>query len=266
MTELILPEGASFIFGNSKSHGDGMFSHHHHERFEIYYMVSGKCHFFINDRAYDVLPGDVVFIPERVIHKTNYGSEEHSRMLIECTHHFIPEEARAELADMVYLYRNASATGEIYAMLQKIEQEYKNPDAYSFDAIRSYIHLIIYSMIRNKNSVSILSRGNAMIEDVVGYIKENFSSEVTLLEVAKKYFVSAEHLSRTFRRQTGFGFNEFLTLVRLQHAEYMLKNRDGRSISEIAYSCGFNDSNYFSDKFKRSYGKSPLQYSKEFDT
>ena len=105
-----------------------------------------------------------------------------------------------------------------------------------------------------------------MIEDVVGYIKENFSSEVTLLEVAKKYFVSAEHLSRTFRRQTGFGFNEFLTLVRLQHAEYMLKNRDGRSISEIAYSCGFNDSNYFSDKFKRSYGKSPLQYSKEFDT
>jgi AraC-like DNA-binding protein len=36
------------------------------------------------------------------------------------------------------------------------------------------------------------------------------------------------------------------------------------SIAEVAYACGFNDSNYFSDKFKRTYGMSPLQYSKAF--
>ena len=263
MQELILPDGATFIFGNSRSHGDGMFSHHHHERFEIYYMVSGRCHFFINDRAYDVLPGDVVLIPEHVIHKTNYGAEEHSRILIECSRHFIPTEASAELADMVYLYRNAAATGEIYSLLQKIEQEYKSPDAYSFDAIRSYVHLLVYIMIRNKSTVSILSRGNAMIDDVVSYVKDNFSSEITLTEVAKKHFVSPEHLSRTFKRQTGFGFNEFITLVRLQRAEAMLKNENGKTISEIAYACGFNDSNYFSDKFKKFYGTSPLKYSKQ---
>ena len=75
-------------------------------------------------------------------------------------------------------------------------------------------------------------------------------------------FFSQEHLSRTFKKHTGFGFNEYLTLVRLQHAEQLLKGDEKMSISTIAYNCGFNDSNYFSDKFKKMYGTSPLKYSK----
>jgi AraC family L-rhamnose operon regulatory protein RhaS len=43
----------------------------------------------------------------------------------------------------------------------------------------------------------------------------------------------------------------------------MLKEEDTKKVSEIAYICGFNDSNYFSDKFKRTYGISPLAFSKK---
>ena len=80
--------------------------------------------------------------------------------------------------------------------------------------------------------------------------------------MARMRSVSPEHLSRTFKRETGFGFNEYLTLVRLQHAELMLRDRSAKSISDIAYSCGFNDSNYFSDRFKKAYGIPPLRYRK----
>ena len=76
--------------------------------------------------------------------------------------------------------------------------------------------------------------------------------------------VSAEHLSRSFKRETGFGFKEYITLLRLKNAEELLKTRKNMSISEIAFLCGFNDSNYFSDKFKRTYGISPLNFRKNF--
>ena len=78
--------------------------------------------------------------------------------------------------------------------------------------------------------------------------------------MSRLHAVSAEHLSRTFKKETGFGFSEYLTLVRLQKAEYMLRNEPGRSVCEIAYACGFNDSNYFSAKFKQTYGKAPSKF------
>jgi len=80
---------------------------------------------------------------------------------------------------------------------------------------------------------------------------------MTLTDMAKYLSVSPEHLSRTFKKETGFGFNEYVNLVRLQKAYVMLKHENGKSVSEVAYSCGFNDSNYFSVIFKKMYGEKP---------
>lgn len=254
-----------FRYGHLKSVGEQMHSHHYHDnRFEIYYMVTGKCNYFVDDKTYEVSPGDIVLIPEGVIHKTNYNGEEHSRILIECESSFVPADLRERLSTIGYFYRNVKISAEIYTILKQIEAEYKNPDDLTLEALGAYIRLLLTLLLRHKNSAAEEKSKNLMVESVVAYIKENYSTDITLSSVARNNFVSSEHLSRTFKKQTGFGFNEFLTLIRLQHAETMLKSRDGKSISEIAYSCGFNDSNYFSDKFRRVYGTSPLKYAKEF--
>ena len=86
--------------------------------------------------------------------------------------------------------------------------------------------------------------------------------EITLSEVAGLNAVSAEHLSRIFKKELGVGFNEYINNVRLQKAEFMLRNEAGKSVSEIAFACGFNDSNYFSFRFKRAYGFSPVSLRK----
>lgn len=261
-------ESPVFLYGVTKrSYGEMMHSHHYHDdRFEIYYMVSGKCRYFINDKTYEITPGDIVLIPEGVIHKTDYNGEEHSRILIECSRHFIPEDMRADIEKIGYLYRNLTASADVHRRLAEIEEEYRISDAYSQSALVAHMRLLFSVMLRNKNAVGTQPAKNTMIENIVSYVKEHYSSDVNLAAVAKANFVSPEHLCRTFKRHTGFGFNEFLTLVRLQQAEAMLKHRCGKSISEIAYACGFNDSNYFSDKFRRTYGISPLKYSKQFST
>lgn len=264
MNSIIFPDGYTFRFSNVKCTGTVMHSHHYHDdKFEIYYMVSGECNYFIDDKTYEVIPGDIVLIPEGVIHRTDYGASEHSRLLIECSSNYIPDSVKERLASVVYLYRNPTVSRDIYHLLKKIEEEYKNPDEFSFDVIRSHVAVLLYMLVRNEGTVEIADSKNEMIDSVVLYIKQNYHADINLSTAAKLHFVSPEHLSRSFRRYTGFGFNEFLTLVRLRAAEHLLKEQSNMSISDIAYSCGFNDSNYFSNKFKKAYGISPLKYSKD---
>ena len=45
-----------------------------------------------------------------------------------------------------------------------------------------------------------------------------------------------------------------------QEAEQMLKSSERFPVSKIAYDCGLNDSNYFSEKFKQVYGMPPMKY------
>ena len=108
-------------------------------------------------------------------------------------------------------------------------------------------------------SYSTVERVAQLINSIVKYIGENYTSDIKLSTVAKLKSVSPEHLSRTFKAYIGNGFNEYVTLLRLRHAEEMIKNEPDKTISEIAYECGFNDGNYFSYKFKKMYGISPIK-------
>ena len=75
--------------------------------------------------------------------------------------------------------------------------------------------------------------------------------------MAKRFSVSREHFSRRFKKETGFGFCDYVNLLRMKKAETLLKQMDNISVAKVAAQCGFSDSNYFSVKFKKMYNISP---------
>ena len=85
-----------------------------------------------------------------------------------------------------------------------------------------------------------------IVEKAVKYIHKHYADNLSLTDTAKYCYVSDEHLSRKFKKETGFGFNEYLNIYRLKKADIWLRNDPKAKISEIAINCGFNDSNYFS--------------------
>ena len=126
--------------------------------------------------------------------------------------------------------------------------------------MRCLTHELFFLLARNMHHRTEADTGTPFIEETVKFLQKNYMTEINLSDVARMHSMSPEHLSRTFKRETGFGFSEYITLVRLQRAEYLLKNEPGKSVCEVAYAAGFNDSNYFSDKFKRFYGVAPSKF------
>lgn len=249
-----------FIFQHDENHGFTSKNNkmrHYHNLFEIYFLESGNCDYFIDNKSYKICEGDIVLIPEGVIHNTKYDTQTHSRYLINCSARYIPASVASSMTSIIYLYRNFSIKDKINDIFKKIKEEVSRSDEYTNDACRCLTHMLFFLLARNKNEYTEDSVSSVFVEEIIRKIQENYASEISLSSTAKEYSVSAEHLSRTFKKETGFGFLEYVTIVRLRRAEYMLRQSNNISVSEVAYACGFNDSNYFSQKFKKFHGYSP---------
>jgi AraC-like DNA-binding protein/mannose-6-phosphate isomerase-like protein (cupin superfamily) len=81
----------------------------------------------------------------------------------------------------------------------------------------------------------------------------------TLARAAREVGVSANHLNRLLRQQTGLTFRQLLIQRRIELAKTLLLNGD-ESCTEIALACGFGDSNYFARLFRRKAGISPTEF------
>lgn len=254
------PDKATFFFNHdikTEVISEQLMERHYHDLFEIYYLESGSCIYFIDNKSYELLPGDIAIIPAGVIHNTLYQNSKYSRMLINCSPRFIPASVMPMLKGIRYLYRNSEIAREIREILRQIEGEYDSEKLLSDEMLYCYMHMLFLLLVRHKNFYDNARSKNEYVENAIRYVRKNFSAPISLSEVAKMLSVSPEHFSREFKKETGFGFCEYVNLLRLKKSEQLLREEKNLSITEISEKCGFNDSNYFSVKFKKMYGVSP---------
>ena len=201
-------------------------------------------------------------IPKDTIHRTNYRSAKHSRLLINCPEDIIPAALIARIAERGNLFRNEEILPKLEELFFKIEEEYMRFDELSEKLLFGYTLELAALILRNESTLTD-KPSDSHVTGILEYIKNNYMNEIRLGDLAAKRGISCEHLCRIFKSETGFGFAEYLNMVRLEVAHNMLKNEPGKAISEVAYSSGFNDSNYFSYKFKEMYGVSPSKVKRQ---
>ena len=235
---------------------------HYHNTFEVYYLLKGTCWYFIDGRSYRLFAGDIALIPPGVIHKASYDEPISSRSLFNCSEDYIPRSVRPLLAEIPYFAKSEATEDLIRDIFQVIQKEYNEPDAFSADVIRNKVAQLLLTVAREGSKPH--DRQESPIAERAGrYIRDHYAESVTLQDVAQYCFVSREHLSRIFKKETGFGFNEYLNIYRLKKANTLLMKQPRSRVAEIALSCGFGDSNYFSKQYKKMYGISPTDSRKE---
>jgi len=233
---------------------------HCHNHFEIYFITKGNCCYFIESKVYHLIPGDIILIPEGIMHNTEYQNTVYTRKLISCSEYFIPESVKPLLPSLLYLYRNPELVESLEQIFSKVEEEYSHKDGLSEDIFKCYTHMLFFLLVRHPNQFIPPQEEKHYIDDAIDYLQNNYTAEISLQDISSRYFVSPEHFSRVFKQKTGFNVSEYINILRLQKAENLLKQLTAAAITEIAEDCGFNDSNYFSVKFKKLYGMSPKKF------
>lgn len=95
-----------------------------------------------------------------------------------------------------------------------------------------------------------------LIKEIVSYIGNHISEELTVTILAEMFHVNSSHLARKFKKETGHTISEYVNKQKIEAAKLLLQGKES-SIGDVAERLGYNSSSYFSKVFKRIVGEAP---------
>jgi len=101
--------------------------------------------------------------------------------------------------------------------------------------------------------------GHQVIAKAQGFIRDNYSRDIRLEDVARAVYLSPNYFSSLFRRVAGTTFRGYLVRTRLEAARELLA-ATALPIKEVVARCGFKDYNYFNRTFAAGCGTTPARY------
>lgn len=101
------------------------------------------------------------------------------------------------------------------------------------------------------------------VEKVERYIRDHLAEELSVKNLADMVYIGADHLTRSFKKRYGKTVTDYILEQRMNLAGELLK--DPRlTITMVSDAVGFGNYSYFTEQFKRAYGKTPREYRKQF--
>ncbi len=112
----------------------------------------------------------------------------------------------------------------------------------------------IMELKREKNR----NRSNDVVQQIKEYIQEHFTSEISLNEIAGKFYLNPYYLSQMFKKKTGMTYQNYVTSLRMEKARQLLA--ENYRVYEVCEMVGYSDTTYFSRIFERMTGCKPSEY------
>lgn len=246
---------------------------HWHVEFEIVRILSGTFQLSIDELEYTVEKGSVIFIPAGSVH---------SGLPRSCTYECI-------VFDMnMLMNKNDSCCRLIRKIIDhEIEPAYVYTESYNdihqyawsmFDAIASrkegYQLVVLGSLYQVIGTVFSNQYYNPapeqpprnhkriiQLKTALEFMESSYNKQITLEEMSGSVDMSPKYFCRFFHEMTHRTPIDYLNYYRIERACYQLMTTD-QSITEVAYSSGFNDLSYFIKTFKKYKGTTPKQYLK----
>jgi len=239
---------------------------HNHRNHELYYLINGRTKYVVGDDMFNVEEGNVVIVPKGVFHLTDSEECMHNERYLLSFDDAVFDEETACVRDALLSSRlvniPTNRRRELETIMLDIERSYGHDNPMKKAALKIHaLELFSYICKYSTEAVVKINDSEKIIHDISEYISANYSEELNLKSICRKFSISESYLSRKFKHVTGAGINEYITYVRIMNAERILRAEEC-SITSVAERCGFNDSNYFTSVFKRIKGITPLKFAR----
>ena len=263
---------------------------HLHPAVEIIFFVKGEHVVTVDEEMiFTAKPGDMMIFPSNTVHvlakKNNepvlhYALKLHPDLLFSAfidvprahvmrffdrsalAHVYypakcLPDCVRQQWETMINLLQGAAGIRDVERLASRNELLYSEIRA---EATRLMILLIRHLPSLAGEGVSQML-GHHVIRRIfegISYIEQNYASPITPEDCAAHLCMSYSHFAKQFRAVTGRTFKQYLTYIRISHAESELLTTND-SVTEVAMRTGFNNVSHFIATYRALRGKTPLE-------
>ncbi len=274
-------------FNETKQHGTALFpfafyhvdpshpryimNYHWHAEYEIIRILEGELAMTLDEKSFTAAAGEIVFIHSGILHsgtprdcvyeclvfdlnaflKHNPSCSSYIQRIIDRSalvyHHFTSRYPQVQQI-MDHVFRSM-ASGEPGYELTTFGE------LYHFFGLVFSRHLYLEDVPQTRKDY----RRIMQLKSALDYIDNNYASPITLEQLSQAASMSPKYFCRFFYQMTHRTPMDYLNSQRIEHACYELSTSE-TSVTDVAYSCGFNDLSYFIKTFKRYKGTTPGKY------
>lgn len=240
------------------------FARHCHEFYELIYVTQGAGNYIVEGAQYFISPGTLLLLRPREFHYVEISPDETYERYV---FHFQPSALASEARALLEAFdRRPPGEGNFY-----IESDLPPEFSLMLKQFDSVCGLpedagILFSRLRLSELMLMLtqcrSQPGERTDDQLGarvlrYLNENLRSQISLDELARKFFVSKYYLCRAFKKQNGISVHGYLNRKRVMLAKQLIDS--GETAAGAAYRVGFGDYSSFFRAYKKMIGRAPSE-------
>ena len=242
------------------------FSYHYHDFHKIIVFISGKVTYHIEGKAYHLKPRDILLVSQGAIHKPESDpSVPYERYIFWSRDDLSCQELNTcfqKANDRSFnLVRADSALQErLKDLLPEIKQTLQNKHFGDtvlrnalFTQFMIYINRIFLRTSSSPDKKTYSS--DTQVEQLLKYINRNLSENLSIDQLANRFFFSKYHMMRKFKNETGYTIHNYITSKRLLMARSLISQ--GMPVMKAAQASGFHDYTTFVRAYKKQFGKAP---------
>jgi len=245
--------------------------HWHAEEYEICYVLRGNLTWWAQQTSYDLHPGDLFLTWPREPHGGVNGVM-HPCELLWLGLRLPPsgpclgltaaeaDALREELAALPR--RHGRGAGEVRQHFERLFLAHQRGGPLAPGLVRATLVLLCNCVLCDLNREPGRTAASPRVERAIVHLHRHFDQPLRIDDLVAASGLGGSQFRTLFKRQTGHAPAEYLTLLRVRHAQKLLCKAEP-TITDIAFRCGFRSSQYFATVFRRHSGMSPRAFRRQ---
>ena len=243
--------------------------YHYHEFCKIVLLLSGSGAYVVEGKRYLLKPGDAVLVGSRCVHKPEFEAGiTYERMVLYISPALLDENSTADYSlweifsgKRGHVVRPTDeACRRLRAVAGQLEKELSSASEGSSIVSRCILLCFLVEIGRAMHKTESEFPQPAVprdgkIREIIRYLENNLSEDISIDNLAARFYMSKYHMMRRFHEETGTSIHSYLSVQRLLTAREFIKN--GMSATDACFCCGFHSYSAFSRAYAKFFGITP---------